>query len=123
MEDGRDNQRLISYLVERAGAEVEVVENGRHACEKTLAAVADGTPYDLVLMDMQMPVMDGYEATRVLRDAGYTAPIIALTAHAMVGDEQSCLDAGCDAYLTKPIDRNVFLPSLANFLPSAAQSE
>ena len=123
VEDGQDNQRLISRLIERAGAEVAIAENGRQACEEILVAVADGTPYDLVLMDMQMPVMDGYEATRVLREAGYAAPIIALTAHAMVGDEQKCLDAGCDAYLTKPINRDAFLPCLASFLDSVTTAD
>ena len=104
-EDGPDNQALISSVLRRAGLEVELANDGQIACEKVAAAAEAGAPYDLVVMDMQMPLMTGYEATAALRREGVTTPILALTAQAMAGDRDKCLAAGCDEYLSKPIDR------------------
>ncbi len=104
-EDGLDNQRLITKFLTAAGAKVEVAENGALACERVLGAADSGQPFDLVLMDMQMPVMDGYAATKKLRQQGYRGPVIALTANAMKGDREKCLAAGCDEFISKPVKR------------------
>ncbi|MBI5362592.1 MAG: CHASE domain-containing protein, partial [Planctomycetes bacterium] len=120
-DDGRDNQRLISLVVTRAGAVCEVVDDGRKAVDAALAAEAAGTPFDLVLMDMHMPVLDGWGAVRELRSRGYARPIVALTANAMQGDRERCIDAGCDDYATKPLDKPKFLETCARHL-RAAQS-
>jgi signal transduction histidine kinase len=115
-EDGPDNQKLIKAFLGRAGLEVDLVGNGALAVERALGALADGKPYDLILMDMQMPVMDGYEATQRLRGEGYQRPIIALTAHAMDSDRQRCLEAGCNDYSTKPIHRGRLLELVTQWL-------
>jgi two-component system sensor histidine kinase/response regulator len=103
-EDGVDNQRLIRTRLERLGAAVSVVEDGQAAVRAVRQHAVAGAPFDLVLMDMQMPVMDGYEAARALSREHPGLPVVALTAHAMSGDRERCLAAGCVDYLTKPIE-------------------
>jgi two-component system, sensor histidine kinase and response regulator len=118
-EDGPDNQRLIAHLLRKAGADLTVVENGQRAVDAVRAAQENSTPFDVILMDMQMPVMDGYQATHRLRAAGCTSPVIALTAHAMDIDRQKCVDAGCDDYATKPIQRQELFATVAQWAACA----
>jgi len=117
-EDVPDVQRVVARTLREANLEVDVAEDGRVACEKAAQSRAEGRPYDLILMDIQMPVMDGFEATRQLRREGWQGPIVAFTAHAMVGDRQKCLAAGCDDYIAKPNYAEELGAILARYLPS-----
>ncbi|MEN0061309.1 MAG: PAS domain-containing protein [Myxococcota bacterium] len=105
VEDSVDNQKLIAFHLRRAGAVVTMANHGLAA----VGQVEAGHTFDVILMDMQMPILDGYAATGRLRNQGYTRPIVALTAHAMGEERQRCLDAGCDDYQTKPVDREALL--------------
>jgi signal transduction histidine kinase/CheY-like chemotaxis protein/HPt (histidine-containing phosphotransfer) domain-containing protein len=107
-EDGYDNRKLIQTFLHSAGAAVETAENGQEAVIK-----AEAEPFDVILMDMNMPVMNGYTATRTLRDRGYAMPIFALTANAMSTDGLQCLAAGCNEHLAKPIDRGKLIRTIA----------
>jgi PAS domain S-box-containing protein len=111
VEDGVDNQRLLRMQLSGAGGSVVIAENGQMAVD-----LATTQPFDLILMDMQMPVMDGYNATTELRRRGVTIPIIALTAYAMAEDRQKCLAAGCNAYLSKPVAEPTLLTSVSQYL-------
>jgi PAS domain S-box-containing protein len=115
VEDGEDNLRLISSLLKKAGADVTAVENGQLAVDQALEAYEQGRQFSVILMDMQMPVMDGYMAARQLRQKGYPGAIIALTAHAMIEDRQKCLAAGCDDYISKPIDRQRLIAAVSRY--------
>jgi PAS domain S-box-containing protein len=112
-EDTRGIQFMIRRMLEDAGATVAVVDNGVRAIEEAQAAERSGAPFDLILMDMQMPVLNGFDATARLRSGGCLTPIVALTAAAMHGDRERCLAAGCDDYLPKPIDRHMLLNVLS----------
>lgn len=118
VEDGPTNRKLLRVMMQDVGIDVTTAENGQVGVE-----IASKNPFDLIVMDMQMPVMDGYLATRTLRQLGMTVPIIALTAHAMAGDEEKCRAAGCSGYLTKPVDPENLLRTLAETLGKSGESE
>jgi signal transduction histidine kinase/CheY-like chemotaxis protein len=125
-EDGPDNQRLIRALLEKAGASVTVVDNGQAALELALRSSRGDDPqlppFDAILLDIQMPELDGWQTARRLRSAGYLRPIIALTANAMPEDRKKCLDAGCDDFVSKPIDKAILLTTLAHWAESSSSS-
>ena len=112
-EDGPDNQRLIAFILKKAGAEVVFAENGEEAYHAALEAMENGHLFDVILMDIQMPILDGYEATRKLREDGYLGPIISLTANAMEGDREKCIEAGCNSHITKPVNRDQLIQLVA----------
>ena len=103
-EDNSDNRRAIRTRLEQLGLDVSTAQNGQEALDVALGSIAHGRAFDLILMDMQMPVLDGYEATRQLRVRGYEGPIVALTAFALDEDREECLRFGCDDHISKPID-------------------
>ena len=115
-EDSTDSQRLIAFYLRKLGLESTLVSDGKKAIDAALQAVQIGNPFEMILMDMQMPELDGYEATRQLRAQGYKGAIVALTGNALSGDREKCLDAGCNDYLTKPIEREVFIATCTRLL-------
>jgi len=119
-EDGEDNQRLIFHHLSRAGMKVIVANNGLEAVDLAVAAQKQSRAPEVILMDMQMPIMDGYEATLKLRELGWRGAIVAITAHAMTGDRERCTQAGCDDYLTKPINSKALIETVQKFAQIAA---
>lgn len=113
VEDAEDNQVLIGHFLKKAGAIIDMANNGREGVEKALR-----NEYEAVLMDIQMPFLDGYEATTQLRLAGYKKPIIALTAHALREEREKALNTGCNGHLTKPINRVELIESLKRLVKS-----
>jgi signal transduction histidine kinase/CBS domain-containing protein/DNA-binding NarL/FixJ family response regulator len=112
-EDSVTNQMLIKLLLEKMGLQVTTAENGKEAVRKALSQ-----SFDLIFMDIQMPDMNGYDATRALRKKAVTIPIVALTAHAMMGDDKKCISAGCNDYLAKPISSKKLFETVRRYLPS-----
>ncbi|MBU4319175.1 MAG: response regulator [Proteobacteria bacterium] len=113
-EDNPDNQALAKLILTKAGYQVDLADNGRQATQKYMGSPED---YDLILMDVQMPEMDGLEATRLIRKSGFKdIPIVALTAHALVDDREKCLNAGMDDYITKPLKREIVYDMVEKWL-------
>lgn len=115
VEDNEINQEIACELLKMAHVDVDVASNGQEAIE-----AVERTPYAMVFMDVQMPVMDGLEATRRIRAAGYTLPIIAMTAHATRSDRESSLEAGMNDHLTKPLEPEAVLTTLNHWMPFAS---
>lgn len=110
-EDNASNQMLIKILLEKLGMTVTIVEDGEQAVQTAMSE-----PFDIILMDMQMPKMNGYEATEALRQQKFDLPIIALTANAMKGDSDKCIEAGCSGYMPKPVNKNLLHDTLVKHL-------
>ena len=111
-EDSQDAQELVRLFLAPVSSEIVSVENGREAVEAVIKAEREHKAFDVVLMDIQMPVMNGFQATRILRQRGYSKPIIALTAHSLEGDREKCLESGCSDYISKPIDWSALVEKL-----------
>jgi CheY-like chemotaxis protein len=123
VEDSEDNRFLVLAYLKKTPYRIDTADNGQIAVEKFMSQA-----YDLILMDMQMPVMDGYTATREIRrrereEERKRTPIISLTAHALKEDIQKSLDAGCDAHLTKPINKRLLLDAIREFAASSPVPE
>jgi CheY-like chemotaxis protein len=123
VDDRRDIRLLLQHVLEETGAEVALAVNGEDALAKLAALRAAGQPVDVVLLDMQMPLMDGYEAARRMRQSGFDGALVALTAHAMKGDREKCRSVGCDDYVTKPIDVRGLVETIARHRPCGARTE
>ncbi len=116
VDDRREIRFISKHILTKAGATVDECEDGQHAVNYVAESLQRGAPPDLILLDMQMPNLDGYQTARKLRVLGYTRPIIALTADAMQGDMHQCLEAGCNDYLSKPIDKAAMLHKIVTML-------
>ncbi|MGD9126077.1 MAG: ATP-binding protein, partial [Planctomycetia bacterium] len=123
VEDCYDNQRLIRTLLKKLDLDITLAENGKQGYDFAVAAEEEGAPFDLIFMDLQMPIMDGYETTRQLRAKGYTRPIVALTANAMDSDKRLCMESGFDLHLAKPIKRRDLIRTLAKYLEVVPETE
>jgi CheY-like chemotaxis protein len=118
-EDGPDIRELMLLILENSGAEVVVARDGQEAIDLAQSVAAEHRPFDVVLMDMQMPRLDGYAATRQLRLKGHRTPIIAVTADAMRGDRERCLAVGCDDHLPKPCSQAALIEAIRTQLGRA----
>lgn len=118
VDDGEENRELIKVVLSEVGIQIETADNGQRALD-----AADGQVFDVILMDVQMPVMDGYQAAKLMRERNLGMPIVAMTADAMSGAEQKCLDAGFSDYMAKPVDIDLLIEWLADALGAELQPE
>jgi len=116
VDDGVANRNLFSIILTKAGAEVTQAGNGRDGVNAVKDSLNNDRPFDIILMDMQMPVMDGLTATQILREMGVKTPIVALTANTEQDEHDQCHAAGFSGFLTKPIHRDTLLSAIANHL-------
>ena len=122
LENEHSLRLILRHLLSKLNLEVDMANDGRSGCEMAETSWVEGRPYDLILMDIQMPGMDGFEATRWLRQQGWQGPIVALTAYAMAGDRERCLNAGCDDYLAKPVVAAQLREILTRYLGRVTQA-
>ena len=122
-DDGADNRRLISHFLSMAGATTHEEADGQAALDTLLKSRNGQNPFDLVILDVQMPRLDGHETAKALREAGWGGPILALTANAMQGDREDCINAGCDDYLSKPIRKDTLLASISRLLDGRSPAQ
>jgi CheY-like chemotaxis protein len=115
-EDGKDNQKLIAMFIRKAGGTIDIADDGKSALDFFERNESGEHAYDLILTDIDMPEMNGYELAKTLRSRGNSIPIIATTAYALADDKQKCLDAGCDAYISKPIDRSELVAAVSSWV-------
>jgi two-component system, sensor histidine kinase len=118
VDDTADNRSLLTKFLEGAGAKVDCAIDGTEGIRKALS-----NRYDVVLMDIQMPGLDGLQATALLREKAYEKPILALTAHAMKQDRERCLDAGCNDHLTKPVRREQLIRNIELWVKSHSEND
>ena len=123
VDDTADNRRLLAFYIKKAGGSPVLAENGQEGFDCAMSAWKSGHPFPLILLDMQMPVRDGYSTAGGLRQAGYSGKILAVTAQAMAEDRQRCLNAGCDDYMTKPVNGPELIEYVRRHLqPSSSSS-
>ncbi|MGQ9505579.1 MAG: ATP-binding protein [Thermogutta sp.] len=125
VDDCLDTQRLFAHILAKAGADLTTAGTGREALRAAIRAMVEQRPYDCILLDMQLPDLDGHQVARMLRESGYTAPIVALTANSLPDERERCLNSGCDDFASKPLNRRALLELVAKYSPRtlAADSE
>lgn len=122
-EDCPDSSLLLTHMLKEVGADVVTAKNGKECVDTALSAMENESPFDVILMDIQMPVLDGNGATRILRRSGYKHPIVAMTARSTEEDRRMTIDSGCDDYINKLAGQRAFLESVKKFTEEAPEEK